>query len=246
VNGSLKEVFATLAILKKTEEKILRLKEGLKEIPEEIEKAKSLLKSKAEKINELQHLHEAKKKQLRTAELDLKEKEATLEHAEAKLMQVRTNEEYQAALKENTIQKEQLSKLEDEVLNCLMDVEKLQEELNNEKKTYASSEATFNEDKKRLEAESQKLESLLGAENKAKKEFLDKLPKEVINIYYRIASSRFINPVTFVDNGMCQSCRIRLRPQLYNEIIGYQKIHTCSNCGRILVPSISEDSQDEE
>lgn len=236
MKGSLKEVFSILANLKSTEEKILRLKTGLKGIPEEIEKIKSTLNTKYTKINELQTLLDTKKKQLRSAELDLKEKETSLEHAEAKLMQIRTNEEYQAALKEINTQKEQLTQLEDETLNCLMEIEKFQEDLNKEKKEYASYETAFNEDRKRLEAESQKLETLLGTECQTRKELLDKLPPEMVKLYERIFSSKTKNPVSFIENGFCQGCRIKIRPQLSNEIIGYQKIHTCPNCGRFIVP----------
>jgi hypothetical protein len=40
--------------------------------------------------------------------------------------------------------------------------------------------------------------------------------------------------VTMAKGGTCQGCRMRLPPQLYNEIQKHLQIHFCPNCQRIL------------
>jgi len=40
--------------------------------------------------------------------------------------------------------------------------------------------------------------------------------------------------VALAKGGTCQGCRMRLPPQLYNEIQKHLQIHFCPNCQRIL------------
>ena len=40
--------------------------------------------------------------------------------------------------------------------------------------------------------------------------------------------------VALAKVGTCQGCRMRLPPQLYNEIQKHLQIHFCPNCQRIL------------
>jgi predicted nucleic acid-binding Zn-ribbon protein len=40
--------------------------------------------------------------------------------------------------------------------------------------------------------------------------------------------------VAEAKGGTCQGCRMRLPPQLYNEIQRHSQVHFCPNCQRIL------------
>ena len=42
-------------------------------------------------------------------------------------------------------------------------------------------------------------------------------------------------PIVAAENGLCMGCSMRIRPQLYNEVLGQKVIHPCPTCGRILV-----------
>ena len=52
--------------------------------------------------------------------------------------------------------------------------------------------------------------------------------------YETIFSRRGGLAVVAVKSGTCQGCRMRIPPQLHNEIQRLDKIHFCPNCQRIL------------
>ena len=52
--------------------------------------------------------------------------------------------------------------------------------------------------------------------------------------YEMIFSRRGGLAVAPAKSGTCQGCRMRMPPQLYNEIQKHLKIHFCPNCQRIL------------
>ena len=56
----------------------------------------------------------------------------------------------------------------------------------------------------------------------------------LIQRYEMIFSRRNGLAVAEARGGTCQGCRMRLPPQLYNQIQRHDSIHFCPNCQRIL------------
>ena len=99
--------YETLADLRRTDEKIVRFRRGLEEIPKELAKLDQALSDRRKVFDTAKASLEASEKRLRSIELDIKEREAGIEKAAAKMMEVKTNQEYQASLKENEESKEE-------------------------------------------------------------------------------------------------------------------------------------------
>lgn len=57
--------------------------------------------------------------------------------------------------------------------------------------------------------------------------------------YEMIFSRRGGVAVARARSGTCQGCRMRLPPQLYNELQRFEQIHACPNCQRILYFDVS-------
>ncbi len=60
------------------------------------------------------------------------------------------------------------------------------------------------------------------------------LDAPVLSRYEMLFSRRAGIAVTEAKGGTCQGCRMRLPPQLYNEIQKHLQVHFCPNCMRIL------------
>jgi predicted nucleic acid-binding Zn-ribbon protein len=52
--------------------------------------------------------------------------------------------------------------------------------------------------------------------------------------YEQIFERRGGMAVVEARNGICQGCRMRVPPQLYNELQKHHEIRMCPNCHRIL------------
>lgn len=243
----MKAQYQILAEVKRFDEKIARIDSELERIPQDIRKMEHELKSNGEEQQKCKGQLDDSEKKLRKAELDLKEREEKLRKAEEKLMEVRTNEEYQAALKENQTHKEEKSEFEDSVLSLLTQVEEQRRKFKEIEREFQKSEGSIKEGIFSLEAERKKLLERREEDLKRKQAIAAQLAPEVAALYQRVSSRMSGIAVVIVENGMCVGCNMTIRPQLYNEIIGYKALHRCPTCGRILISLSSEmDTSDGE
>ena len=145
--------YEILGKLKKIDDKVLRLKTELEKIPLELEKFDLVISQRKEQYLAIKALTDEREKNLRRTESDLREKEDFLKKAESKMMEVKTNEEYQAAMKENENHKAEKARLEEQALSEITALEAEKKLLNDAESEFKTFEATFSEDKKRLEEE---------------------------------------------------------------------------------------------
>ncbi len=60
------------------------------------------------------------------------------------------------------------------------------------------------------------------------------LPKPLVATVKRLEAGRQGMFLSKADDGICQSCFVRVRPQGFQEVKLALKIHACSNCKRLL------------
>lgn len=242
----LKSQFNVLNQLRKIDEKIVRVRGDIEEIPREIEKFQASLRSQKAQYDQAKSSFDTCEKKLRKAEQDLREKEDKLQKAESKMMEVKTNEEYQAAMKENESQKKEKAGLEDQVLQLITEVEEQRGKLKEIEKELKTFEAGIKKDLDRLEEEQKTLGTGLDALVAQRVSFTSQLEGDVAELYRKVVDRIHGVAVVAAENGMCVACNMKLRPQLYNELLGFKAIHRCPSCNRILiiVPSEAEAPQE--
>lgn len=231
--------YEVLGELRRTDEKIVRLQRGLDETPKELAKLDAALTERRTLFDGAKSALESSEKRLRGFESDLKDRESSIDKAAAKMMEVKTNQEYQAALKENEERKQEKTKVEEDVMKLLSEVEALRKTLKEQEKEFKVYESALLTDRKRIEEEGEKLQGLLAEQLQKRSLSAAKLDGNVASIYARVASSGAI-AVALIENSVCQGCRTKVRPQLYNEILGFKAIHRCPSCGRLLICAIQD------
>ncbi len=60
------------------------------------------------------------------------------------------------------------------------------------------------------------------------------LPEGIVAKIEQLERSRQGIFLANADGGTCQSCYVRIRPQVFQEIKVASKVHRCSSCGRFL------------
>ena len=150
------------------------------------------------------------------------------------LMQVSNQREYSAMLREIDTVKAQISAHEDAILKNMEEIEAATTDL-------AAHEEHIQEERKRVEVEREEVETettrsqgeidRLTAE---RKEIEAELPGAILATVTRLEAGRSGQFMSAADDGVCQSCFVRIRPQVYQEIRLAARIHTCSNCRRLL------------
>lgn len=236
----MKTQFRTLGKLKRLDEKLYRLKTEIERIPEEIKKLEQRLLKHKEEFNLQKANFDSQEKLLRKAELDLKEKEDFIRKAESKMMECKTNEEYQAAQKEIEGFKSEKSKLEETVLTSMNGIEGHRNTLKAAEQKFKQEESVFNAEKKEYEETQTKLVKSYEEQGGQKESLVSQLSPDVAATYQRVFQTTKGIAVCLAENSSCLGCNMKIRPQLFNEILGAKAVHRCPSCGRILITASSE------
>lgn len=235
MSEGIKAAYQILADIKRVDEKIARLHTEAEHIPDELAKLETALKTRRDEYTKVKTAFETAEKSLRKTEQDLKAKEDGLKKAEGKMMEVKTNEEYQAAQKENDGQKTEKGALEEQVIKLLAEVDGQRKQMQAAEKAYKDYEGKVGEDKKKLEDEKNRVMGLIKTQEEGRAAITAKLSPEIATLYSRVSQRVKGVPVVNVENGMCPACNMKIRPQLYNEVIGYKVLHKCPSCNRLLI-----------
>jgi predicted nucleic acid-binding Zn-ribbon protein len=234
-----------LLVLQKLDDKIGACKAREVEIPKQ--KTKFDIQRKRLKA-EL----EQREQSITALQLEQKDCESTIEQRKAQILKyqqqlndVKKNDEYQALLHEIELEKKQISAREERILNIMVELE-------------AAAEAS-EEDKKRIQGETDKLDALcaeiddeLGEavairneQEKNRDPILSEVSADLIRRYNRLrrnyAKGKIVVPV---NNEVCGGCHMHIRAQVAIEVMEGNKIHACQHCGRLLFhPANFEESE---
>lgn len=230
----MKAEITNLVKLQKLDDEVRALESRLAEIPKEVEALEREIATEKKNLKTAEDdVAEAQKAQ-RAAEGELSSAEEKLSKYQTQLMNVKSNEEYTAMQRQIDVTKTEIGDVETKILQGLDSIEKLEEErkaraveLEGGQKKVAGMEKELDEEKAKLEAELEK-------RNEARKEVLGVVPGELLGEYQKTAKSRGGVAMAAAVEERCQVCMVRVRPQVFQELRLFEKLHRCGSCSRIL------------
>jgi predicted nucleic acid-binding Zn-ribbon protein len=170
----------------------------------------------------------------RTLEKDLAVVQGRLTKFKDQLMEVKTNKEYLAMQHEIAMAQEGVQKIEDQLLELMVQADELasrlgraQADLNAENSQVATERGERERERTRIETEVQDLSSARAAIERD-------LSPELVALFNKVSKQRGGSAVAQARDGHCTACQLRLRPQVYNEIMRNGRIIQCESCSRIL------------
>ena len=169
-----------------------------------------------------------------------KQNEASVQDLETKrskykgqLMDVKTNKEYTAVLHEIEGVERDIKAREDVILEEMEKAEALGLDVRREEADFKAVEADAKKEKADLDART----ATLGAEaqrlGKERDEVAASVPEELLALYARVAKQRGTG-VAEARDGMCQSCHVRMRVQIWVEVRKNEQLFQCESCSRVL------------
>ena len=187
------------------------------------------------------HAHEERKKRLAANLKERKELEGEVKVIQEKiakhkdqLYQVKTNDQYKAMLKEIEGEEVNTRKIEDRILEKMIEAEEIQEHIREAAERLEGEKARVAAEIKRLQEERQKDVEERDRQQARRQEVASALSGSVLALYERIRSYRPGAAVAEVRDGLCTACNVWLRPQVYNDVRRNDAVLTCENCSRIL------------
>jgi predicted nucleic acid-binding Zn-ribbon protein len=214
---------------------------SIQELRAGIDRFPGISKALNEKLRSSQAAVDGAKEKAKSNQGNRKRLESEISTLEGKIskyrdqmMAVKTNEEYRALQHEIEHAQQGIRKVEDEILNLMMEAESSQTDLK-------AAEAQLQQDQQRVHAERKQLEegnkrdlSALESYLKERKEIEAAVSSDLVSRYDRVRKHRGGIGVAPARNEVCEICQVRIRPQVYQEIRRNDQIIACDACQRIL------------
>lgn len=169
-----------------------------------------------------------------TVEKDLAMVQGRLSKFRDQLMEVKTNKEYQAMQKEIEVAQHDVRKLEDKILDRMLEADEFVAAVKKAETGLAQDKAAVAAERAKLEEETERLRAELDKVAQERAEVVAQIPPALLGTYDTLMKGRRGLAVVEARDYLCTACHVRLRPQVFNEIRRGDTIHQCGSCQRIL------------
>jgi len=149
-------------------------------------------------------------------------------------MAVKTNQEYHAVQHEISFAQNEIKTLEDAVLERMVEGDELTATLKRSEAALAAEQKAVEAERRAMAAEAVEQQAAidrLGAERVTVAGAMD---QQVLYIFEQVARKRHGVAVAEARDGICTICHVRLRPQVFNNVLRNDAIVQCDSCNRIL------------
>jgi len=170
----------------------------------------------------------------RQLERELAEGEARIRTKRMRLNQVRNDKELQALGHEVETQKETNQRLEAELMAAMEAAEPRTPRIKELTEALGKKRAELIASEKEIASQVEDLKVSIRKQKLERDQMAGSIDVALLSRYEMIFSRRNGLAVAEARGGTCQGCRMRLPPQLYNEIQRHSQVCFCPNCQRIL------------
>ncbi|MFC1825681.1 zinc ribbon domain-containing protein [Thermodesulfobacteriota bacterium] len=222
---------------------ILKIKNAapvkIQQLDDDLKTRTSLFQEEADRLEIL-------KKERRLKEQEIVDLEQKIEKSNSKLLNIKSNKEYKAALKEIDDLKHAISLVEDQVLEIMEAVDALEEKSseNQEKQTELNNK--YQTDRGLIEEQLIEVERQLADFEKQQKKLCQATDPDLFSRYRFIKEHKGEQAISPVILGVCQTCHMGIPPQKFNELKKGDSLLTCPNCNRIIYWGEDENFQFED
>lgn len=180
----------------------------------------------------------------RTRSAELLELEEQHTKYKADLMQVQNQREYAAILREIDGIKSSIAEHEDAILKDMEEMESAKTDLATHEEHIKAERIAVATERAEVEATAGSARSDIARLTEERQELQTDLPRQLVSAVKRLEDGRQGQFLSGAEEGVCQSCFVRVRPQVFQEIKLSARIHYCSNCKRVLIhePSLEKNS----
>ncbi len=223
-----------LAELQEKELQAARIESSLKKLPAKLEEMDFSLKEFESALEVQKETVAVFKKKYRAYEMDIQTHQSRIKKRDEQLRGVKTNKEYQAILMEISEIKQMISKIEDETLVCLDQMDAAENEFQAALKEYHAEKKRIQEEKSLLEqeaeAEKRKLSEILSERDR----LAQQVEPQLFSRYQFIKSIAGGLAIVEARNSVCLGCNMNIPPQMYNELHRGNELRYCPHCQRML------------
>lgn len=170
----------------------------------------------------------------RVLEKDLAMQQGRLAKFKDQLMGVKTNREYTAMQHEIATADSEVRRLEDLVLENLLEGDELAASVAAAQEALATASQQAADMARTLDTEQVSLEAAIADAARRRDEVARDLDRAWLEVFDSLLPKRARLAVVEARDGHCTVCHVRLRPQIYNQIRLNDAVIQCDSCQRLL------------
>ena len=149
-------------------------------------------------------------------------------------MAVKTNQEYHAVQHEITFAQGEIKKIEDGILERMMESDDLTAALKTADAQLAAETRAVDAERKTGSAAHIEMQATLERIATERATLVGGLDKGVLATFEAVSRKRNGVAMSEARGGVCTICHVRLRPQVFNTVLRNDSILQCDHCNRIL------------
>ena len=223
-----------LVDLQEIDTAIKEVTQGLEKLPEELQAGAAVLEDlKAQHAAHQQALEDLKS-QRRDTEGEMAEMEDSIKKSRQRLMEIKSNIEYKAMLKEIAFKEDQRDQKETRILE-LMDLMEARNQVMAATEGKAQEQQTLLAHQEvELKVQMDKLKVQLAVLEEQRRRVRKGLPTALLKRYEFIRQRRNGTAIAPVREGVCHGCHMNILPQQFIDLQKGEEILQCPHCQRIL------------
>ena len=223
-----------LIALQDLELKITSLQKQTSDIPDiitnletELDRIQTAYQQRVDHAKELSN-------QRRTLEGQVDLLQEKLSRLKDQLMAVKTNKEYTAMLHEIQAAEDRIRSEEDKILEVMEETEGKEAELKAAEQEMHEQSVELKERIRKTQESAPVMEAELSRLTEEKAAVESQIEHELLDRYRLIAKARKGVALAEAKDELCSACHVRIRPQMYAELLRTESIYFCDSCSRIL------------
>lgn len=232
--ANLNPELSQLISLQDVDVEIKRLKAEIDSLPARREQLESQFAAENKEFLELKQQADDAQSKRRSLEDELNAEQAKLEKFKTDLMKATNEREYSTAVREIDVAKKAISALETDVLKLMEQIEKSDAQIKERSPEIEAKRVELNRQLAEYGALAQtdqaKLEQLIAERTP----MVETLSPDTRSTYERMSKIKSGLALAEARDYSCLACRMKIRPQVFNDIRRGETLITCENCGRIL------------
>ena len=202
--------------------------------PKKIQKLEDDLKDMKRGLEAESDQLEANGLERRRTEQDIEILDSRIEKSNAKLASIKSNKEYQAALKEIEDLENEKSLMEDKLLEIMEESDTLEVKYAAGKAKGKELREKFEKDRIEVQKQMDEFDNDLEGLEKERDHFCQAIDEDLLKRYNFLQERKGGIALSPVIKGVCQTCHLGIPPQKFNELIRCQELLECPNCHRII------------
>ena len=206
----------------------------LEAIPGRLDALNSQLTAHVEAVTAANDRLARKKTERQGVEKSLAEVQARLSRFKDQLMSVKTNKEYAAMQHEMATAEADVRKLEDAILEHMLEFDELKTVGEAAEETLEINRVETEQIRTAFESERTELERVIDSASGERGKLSETIGEPARQLFDQIAERSGGVAVVPAHNGHCTLCNVRLRPQVFNQILLNTALIQCDSCKRIL------------